>query len=129
MHDIRGGRGEICIYPSQKILRLLGKEYTLLIIGLLGNVEEGIGFNEMARSIGNPRPSVLSTRLKEMEEAGGLVTRMVKNTRPVTVNYALSEKGRELRRLLIPLFRWLEKNEEGVAERGSRNHVYIDPSM
>ena len=118
--------GEICIYPSQRILRLLGKEYTLLIIGLLGNVEEGIGFNEMARSIGRPRPSVLSARLKELEEAG-LITRRVENTRPVAVNYALSEKGKELRRLLIPLFKWLEKNEEGTAERRARNRVDIDP--
>lgn len=120
--------GEICIYPSQSILRLLGKEYTLLIIGLLGNVEEGIGFNEMARSIGSPRPSVLSARLKEMEEVG-LIVRRVQNTRPVTVNYALSEKGRELRRLLIPLFKWLEKNEEETVKRGERNRIDIDPSM
>lgn len=106
--------GSICIYPSQGVLRLLGKEYTLLIIGLLGNEGGGVGFNEISRSIGNPKPSVLSARLKEME-AAGLVVRRVENTRPVSVKYSLSRKGMELRRLLIPIFKWLE-DEANVEE-------------
>jgi len=31
------GDKEICIYPAQKIMKVLEKEYSLLIIGLLGN--------------------------------------------------------------------------------------------
>ncbi|MGC8600453.1 MAG: winged helix-turn-helix transcriptional regulator [Nitrososphaeria archaeon] len=100
------GDREICIYPAQKIMRVLGKEYTLLIIGLLGNKEKS-GFNEIARNVGNPRPNLLSKRLKELEEAG-LVSRRVIPGIPVNTEYSLTEKGKKLRDLLIPVFEWIE---------------------
>ncbi len=100
------GNREICIYPAQKIMKVLGKEYTLLIIGLLGNREKS-GFNEMARNVGNPRPNLLSKRLKELEEAG-LVTKKVIPGVPVTTEYSLTENGKKLRDLLIPVFEWIE---------------------
>lgn len=98
---------EVCLYPSEKIIRLLGKEYTILIVGLLGNREKS-GFNEIAKSVGNPSPNLLSHRLREMENAG-LVIRYVLHSKPVSVEYSLTEKGKELRKLLIPIFEWVEK--------------------
>ncbi|MGC8772915.1 MAG: winged helix-turn-helix transcriptional regulator [Conexivisphaera sp.] len=103
--------GEICVYPSEGVLRLLGKEYTILIIGLLGN-RGSARFNEISRSVGNPRPNLLSIRLRELEEAG-LVERRVVQSRPPGGEYSLTERGRELRRLLIPIFRWLEEQQRG----------------
>ncbi len=98
---------KICLYPSEKIIKLLGKEYTILIIGLLGNRARS-RFNEVAKNVGNPSPNLLSHRLHEMEEAG-LVLRNITHTRPVSVEYSLTEDGKELRKLLIPIFNWLEK--------------------
>jgi len=108
--------GEICVYPSEDVLRLLGKEYTILVIGLLGN-RGGAGFNEISRNVGNPRPNLLSIRLRELEDAG-LVARRVVGSRPPRVEYSLTERGRELRRLLVPIFRWLE--EQSRARAGNR---------
>ena len=98
---------KICIYPSEKIVKLLGKEYTILIIVLLGNRKKA-RFNEIAKNLGNPSPNLLSYRLQEMEEAG-LVLRNIVETKPITVEYSLTEKGWELRKLLIPIFEWIEK--------------------
>ena len=100
---------EVCLYPSEKVIRLLGKEYTILIVGLLGNRKSG--FNEIAKSVGNPSPNLLSHRLHEMEEAG-LILRDVLHSKPVSVEYSLTDKGRELRKLLIPLFEWLGKFQQ-----------------
>jgi DNA-binding HxlR family transcriptional regulator len=104
MIEVNGKK--VCLYPSEKIIKLLGKEYTILIVGLLGNREKS-SFNEIAKSVGNPSPNLLSHRLHEMEEAG-LILRDVVNTRPVSVKYSLTKRGRELRGLLIPVFKWLE---------------------
>jgi DNA-binding HxlR family transcriptional regulator len=104
MIDVDGRR--ICLYPSEPIIRLLGKEYTILILGLLGNTGKA-GFNEIARNVGNPRPNLLSHRLHELEEVG-LVARNVVHSKPITVEYSLTAMGTELRNILIPLFKWLE---------------------
>jgi DNA-binding HxlR family transcriptional regulator len=98
--------GRICLFPSEPFLRIIGKKYTILIIGLLGN-EKTMSFNKIRKSIGNPRANLLSQRFKEMEELG-LIERRVISTRPISVEYSLTEKGARLRENLIPLFRWIE---------------------
>jgi DNA-binding HxlR family transcriptional regulator len=104
---IHDGR-EICILPSEAVLRLIGKKYTLLIIGLLGN-EKSMHFNQILRSIGAMRSNLVSQRFRELE-AAGLVERRIINTRPVGVEYSLTARGMELRAQLIPLFDWIEKS-------------------
>ena len=113
---ILNGNKEICIYPAEKIMRVLGKEYTLLIIGLLGNREK-VGFNEIARNVGNPRPNLLSQRLKELMEAG-LVSRKVSAGQLVSTEYSLTDEGKELRDLLVPVFEWVERRQKNA--RGKR---------
>ncbi len=105
---IRHGDRVICIFPSETILRVLGKKYTLLIIGLLGN-EKVMRFNKVLESVGRPRANLLSTRLKELEVMN-LVRRKVMDRRPLEVEYSLTEKGVDLRDNLIQLFDWIEKN-------------------
>ncbi len=104
---ISDGQNAICLYPSQETLKVLGKQYTLLIIGLLGN-KGASGFNEILKSVGSPRANLLSMRMKELESLG-LVSRRVTVDRPLRVEYSLTEKGVQLRELLIPVFRWLER--------------------
>ena len=112
---ILNGDKQICIYPAEKIMKVLGKEYTLLIIGLLGNREK-VGFNEIARNVGNPRPNLLSRRLKELIEAG-LVSRKSVKGRSLVSEYSLTEDGRELRSLLIPVFAWVENRQSSVKQK------------
>lgn len=104
---IHDGR-EICILPSESVLRLIGKKYTVLIIGLLGN-ERSMHFNQILRSTGAIRSNLVAQRLRELESAG-LVKRRIIDTRPVGVEYSLTDRGMELREQLIPLFDWIEKS-------------------
>jgi DNA-binding HxlR family transcriptional regulator len=104
MHDGEG----ISITRSKGVLRILGKKYSLLIIGVLGN-NNAMSFNDIKKSVGCPRSNLLSVRLKEMGNAG-ITRRMVVDSSPVSVKYSLTESGKELRENLIPLFRWIEYN-------------------
>ncbi|MHB1440027.1 MAG: winged helix-turn-helix transcriptional regulator [Cuniculiplasma sp.] len=104
MHNGR----EINIEKSEDVLRILGKKYSLLIIGVLGNFPS-VNFNEIKKTVGCPRSNLLSARLKEMN-AAGITQRIVNNLYPVSVKYELTKKGKELREKLIPLFMWIDCN-------------------
>ena len=100
--------GAISITKSEGVLRILGKKYSLLIIGVLGN-NAAMSFNDIKKSVGCPRSNLLSVRLKEMSNTG-IIKRNVMDSHPVSVKYSLTESGKELREKLIRLFRWIECN-------------------
>jgi DNA-binding HxlR family transcriptional regulator len=52
--------------------------------------------------------TVLSDRLRELEEAG-IVTRSVTPSTPVLIEYSLSERGRELAIVMDGLSTWAER--------------------
>jgi DNA-binding HxlR family transcriptional regulator len=52
--------------------------------------------------------TVLSDRLRELEEAG-IVTRSVTPSTPVLIEYSLSERGRELAVVMDGLSTWAER--------------------
>jgi DNA-binding HxlR family transcriptional regulator len=104
MHDGVG----ISITKSEGVLRILGKKYSLMIIGVLGN-NNSMSFSDIKKSVGCPRSNLLSVRLKEMSNAG-IIMRNVIESQPVSVRYSLTEGGKELRENLIPLFKWIECN-------------------
>ncbi len=104
MHDGVG----ISITKSEGVLRILGKKYSLMIIGVLGN-NNSMSFSDIKKSVGCPRSNLLSVRLKEMSNAG-IIMRNVIESQPVSVRYSLTESGKELRENLIPLFKWIECN-------------------
>jgi DNA-binding HxlR family transcriptional regulator len=98
----------INLRKSEDILKILGKKYSLIIIGVLGNYDS-INFNELKKIVGCPRPNLLSARLKEMS-AAGITERRVVDLYPISVKYQLTNKGRELREKLIPFFMWIDCN-------------------
>jgi DNA-binding HxlR family transcriptional regulator len=72
---------------------LIGGAWTPNIIWFL--TENPRRFSELIDDIGEISPKVLTTRLRKME-ASGIVVRQVRPTSPPTVEYSLSELGREL---------------------------------
>jgi len=59
-------------------------------------------FSELKGDINGISAKVLSTRLKELEEAG-VVLREVMDTSPPTVEYSLTELGRELQPAIVAI--------------------------
>jgi DNA-binding HxlR family transcriptional regulator len=88
-----------------QILDLLGRRWSMRVVWELRR--DTVSFSELRDRTGIS-PSVLSTRLRELQELGVL-------RRDPGRRYLLSGSGRELARLLYELNRWAER--AGVSSR------------
>lgn len=83
--------GELC--PIGTCMQLLGGAWTPNVIWYLSGGARR--FSELRSDMKPISAKVLSTRLKELEEKG-VVIRRVMETSPPSVEYSLSDLGREL---------------------------------
>ncbi len=96
--------------PVAKALDLVGDRWTLLIVRDL--LHEGTRrFQDFQQSLKGIAPTILSDRLKGMEQHG-LVTRRFYSDHPPRAEYTLTDKGKDLGVVIGALATW-----------GSR-HVY-----
>lgn len=98
---------EICLCPAEKIMNILSKKWTMIIISNIGNTKK-LRFNELMKKLNSISPKTLSERLKELEREG-LLKREVFAEIPMRVEYSLTEKGFELRNAILPLIEWNKK--------------------
>ena len=100
--------GMECIAASAslaKAFEFLGKRWNGVVLGSLS--EGPAGFRELSRAIGGISDSMLSDRLADLGRAG-LITRTVDAGPPVSVSYALSERGQALVPALEEIARWAQ---------------------
>ncbi|WP_447637091.1 winged helix-turn-helix transcriptional regulator [Flavobacterium microcysteis] len=83
-------------------LDVVGGKWKLVLLSILRNGKRG--FNELSREAGIS-PRILSKELQELE-MNGLVSREVCNTKPITVQYALTEYSETLGEVLIAMEKW-----------------------
>jgi DNA-binding HxlR family transcriptional regulator len=89
--------------PVAKTLELVGDRWTLLIVrDLLRGVRR---FQDFQKSLPGIAPTILSDRLKLMEEHA-LVTRHFYSDHPPRAEYALTDKGKELGVVVGALASW-----------------------
>ena len=91
-----------------KAFGLLGKRWSAVVLGTLG-VGGPTGFRELSRAVGGISDSVLSDRLTELTQAG-LVTRTVVAGPPISVTYALSERGAALMPAFEQISTWAQEH-------------------
>ena len=87
---------------------LLGKRWTAVVLGTLGTGGP-TGFRELSRAVGGISDSVLSDRLTELTQAG-LITRTVVEGPPISVTYALSERGAALMPAFEQISTWAQEH-------------------
>lgn len=75
------------------------------------------GFRELEREVTGITPRMLSKELKHLEE-NQLVERTVHNSKPVKVEYALTEHGKTLKSLIIALRDWGIKHRKIIMDVG-----------
>lgn len=92
------GYGQFC--PIAKASEVLGERWTLLIIRELSVGSES--FNDLRRGVPLMSPSLLSSRLKSLEDAG-IVQRIAQKSH---VRYRLSQAGKELIPIVLQLGTW-----------------------
>lgn len=93
--------GQTC--PVAQSLEFLGERWTLLVVrDLLAGPRK---FRDLSRSMPGVAPAVLSQRLKVLE-AHGIVSRRLYSEHPPRAEYALTDRGRELRTVVRALGIW-----------------------
>ncbi|GIW13565.1 MAG: hypothetical protein KatS3mg062_1004 [Tepidiforma sp.] len=106
-----------------QVLDILGDRWTLLIIrDLMSGLYR---YNDILESCSGMSPNVLSDRLRRLE-ALGIVERRYFKALPPRVEYSLTEKGWEIRPILLALLDWGRKYVEPIREEHVGNRVSHD---
>lgn len=89
----------------ERAVELLGKKWTGLILRILmGGARR---FGDFRTQVPDISDRLLSERLRELEEEG-IVRRVVHNTKPVLIEYELTEKGRAMESVVHSIQGWAE---------------------
>ncbi|MBS7542899.1 winged helix-turn-helix transcriptional regulator [Ancylobacter oerskovii] len=100
--DERGSYGQFC--PVAMASEILCCRWTTLVVRelLCGSTR----FNDLRRGVPKMSPTLLSKRLKELEQAGVVTLARKANG---SVEYRLSEAGEELRPVIMGLGNWAQR--------------------
>ena len=88
--------------PIAKASELLGDKWTFLLIREL--LSGGHRFNEIQRGLGHISPSLLSTRLRQLEEEGIVECKKIKGQKGY--EYYLTQPGKEILPIIHELGNW-----------------------
>lgn len=111
---------EVCEDHSHRMLAMrdamdvLGGKWRLPIIGIL-SFKGKMRFTDILRSVNGIGAKMLSKELQDLE-ANKLLTRTVKQTKPITVEYEITEYGKTLINLITEIVNW------GLAHREKIMH-------
>ena len=100
------------ILAVRDALDIFSGKWKIPIIGALIYLQES-GFKDLQRMVGDITPKMLSKELKELE-MNHLVKRTVKDTRPVTVIYSITEYGKTCQSVIYELHRWGEQHRNKI---------------
>ena len=100
------GRGHAC--PVEGALSIIGDRWTLLVLRDLF-LHGPRKFMDLKSSLNGIAPSTLSRRLQQLEKHGLVASRLYAE-HPPRPEYFLTEKGRELRPILLALQEWGRKH-------------------
>jgi len=105
-------RGSLSGTPINALFDLLGRRWAL---GVLWNLEKGpCTFRNLQEHCGDISPSILNSRIKDLREAD-LVEKSLDG-------YVLTQRGKELRTIILPLGKWSAVWSKEVFD-------YIKPGM
>lgn len=90
----------------QRAAELIGKRWNPQIVRALQ--AGAVRFGDIKGAIPNISDALLSERLKELE-AEDVVTRTVTPSTPVLIEYRLTDRGRDLTKVMDELARWAER--------------------
>ncbi|WP_192349954.1 helix-turn-helix domain-containing protein [Algoriphagus sp. Y33] len=96
--------------PIRDTLDVVGGKWKLVLITVLQSGKKG--FNELSREAGIS-PRILSKELQDME-MNGLVNREVCSTKPVTVQYELTDYSKTLNDVLIAREKWGQQHRDKI---------------
>ena len=108
---------EKALLAIRDTMDVLNGKWKIAIIGSLTFGEKR--FMELQRDVDGITAKMLSKELKDLE-INKLVKRTVFDTKPVTVEYRLTEHGKSLEKIIEELVRWGILHREKIFEKASR---------
>jgi DNA-binding HxlR family transcriptional regulator len=93
--------------PAQRALEAIASKWAILILHSL--LESPLRFNALQRKLPGISQKVLTEQLRRLERFG-IIARTVHPTVPPSVEYSLTEAGRELKGALGSLCEWSNKH-------------------
>ncbi|MCL1964741.1 MAG: helix-turn-helix transcriptional regulator [Firmicutes bacterium] len=94
---------ECCV---EKTLNVIGGKWGFLILKNLFSGKKRFG--ELRRLLHDINAKSLTSALRSLEE-NGLINREVFPTVPTTVEYSLTQKGEDLKQIIMEMYIWGEK--------------------
>ena len=91
--------------PIEQGMRIIGGKWTGSILWHLK--DEPVRFNDLSRLVAGASKKMITERLRHLEQHG-LITRTVRDTSPVSVDYQATEAGQAAIRLLDQIRMWRE---------------------
>lgn len=102
--------------PVDRVMAIIGAKWTSAILWHL--FETPLRFGTLRRMLPDASPKILTTRLRELEEAG-LVDRVVLSDRPFAVEYRITSKGLTLKPIFEDMTEWGVIHVLNQEERGA----------
>src|SRR5690606_20575287 len=93
-------------------LDVVAGKWKLVLISVLRSGKKG--FNELSREAGIS-PRILSKELHELE-MNGLVSRKVCDTKPITVQYELTEYSHSINDVLVAMEKWGYQHRKRIVQ-------------
>jgi DNA-binding HxlR family transcriptional regulator len=94
--------------PITATAKLIGKKWHPVIIHRLLEVEP-VGFNALKEEVDGISSKVLSESLDDLQEKG-LVNRDIVSEKPVRVKYTLTDRGKDLKPVIVEMMNWANRN-------------------
>lgn len=119
--------GSPCEDQSHKMLAMrdamdvLGGKWRLPIVGIL-SFKGKMRFTEILRGVPGIGAKMLSKELQDLE-ANQLLTRTVKQTKPITVEYEITDYGRTLIGLINEIVNWGLAHRERIMKSDGEEKV------
>jgi DNA-binding HxlR family transcriptional regulator len=101
-------------------MELLSGKWKIQIIGALMHHNESLRFMDLLRSVNGIAAKMLSKELQELE-INQLVKRTVMNTKPITVEYEITDYGRTLDKMIAEIANWGTEHRKRIFEKASLN--------
>ena len=96
-------------------LKFLQKKWTMDLIYII-RIKGKPFFNDIRRALPNINSRTLTTRLKEFEK-NDIVIRTVSDTQPIRVSYELTDLGKGVYELLIPLLIFFAREKYKINQK------------
>jgi DNA-binding HxlR family transcriptional regulator len=110
--DVCGADKDQRMLAMRDALDVLGGKWRIPIIGVL-TFKGKMRFTELLRSVDGIGAKMLSKELQDLE-ANQVLTRTVKQTKPITVEYEITPYGLTLNTLICEIVSWGIKHREKI---------------